>query len=1110
MQGVFELPDFGIRDTHVLMNVNDEQPLVELDLPVYAKERLVDVDAPLELDRPQPRHDSPCAPTRPKEMPPPPPAAAPTSAPAPTEVKVDVDHETLKPKTRRAPSGVRDVNVARAPPCAGGSEDCRPPSTAAPPRALSALSHTLRSVTAAAATAYAHAYATGSSGGSHSASGAVTSAAYGNEPTHGEGGENGEERIVGARWDDVVVGHSTRRLLTLAYAAGVQVWDASRLGQVEEVVNLRIPLLGMPSPSRSRSSVDTLRAVDAAVSEKRRDSVETLKQAGRGGGDAEADGHGMHGPVLGAGILPPMSSRRQRGNDLELGILTPHALYVYDLGAGRVSARAAFPLAPAPASAAPKDAREYGYGGREGEGEAQVGTPCGFEVAERAVVVTTHTPPTLVLLARPSLRVLHIFASSALAVPLPVPHTHHPRQQASTSDSMSPSSISPPASGIRSPTLPMRTPTVPTAAPTAVAALPAAPVSALHGRLLAFLAPPPVASPSISALSPSSPSTISPSSGTGAGESWSRTLGRFFSRSAPAAAAGALMVLGAATGATGSPPSQAGLGGGGVSGLVGAALGGGGSGIAGGGGAGAWVRVVDLDPLLGTGAGGRRRRRANGGVERPRDVHVFEAGRAPLGGLAFAGDGTQLFAVRRDGLGAGVWALRPAPSASCSSASLSSSPAHGVSTSPSNDTSALPAPAHLYALRRGRTGAVVEAVAGARDGRFVALATRRRTVHVFAAMRSLPLLAELDMGMKWELVGGAGAGDGGTTEVHALVRIRLPHQQQQPHHEGEPPRAPPAPLAIAFVPTATAGSTTGPALRSPSAPASPSTHGVQDVLVFDPADGVLSLRRITLSAMEAPHSAISVSLPAAVGRLSEGEWLRHRWWSWVGGRRWWRRGVLGGSAGGQKFEGRKVRVVRWGVVKRGKEDWLAQAELSTFTSAPRILPRAIYLLHQFAFYNLGEDYHALIRRYQFAIGGARIDVRRQVEVSAFAFGPNGGDEAFVEGYGSSSSPRTIRRRSRAASSSFDEPLLASALAGDALPRRAPAACAPYAAQRLPRVLADVPQLDARARCRRARGQRRRRSGKATPRDAAPAPEAACTVTARTWARRRRHRSVGAA
>ncbi|KAJ6565317.1 hypothetical protein DFH09DRAFT_824947, partial [Mycena vulgaris] len=93
-----------------------------------------------------------------------------------------------------------------------------------------------------------------------------------------------------------------------------------------------------------------------------------------------------------------------------------------------------------------------------------------------------------------------------------------------------------------------------------------------------------------------------------------------------------------------------------------------------------------------------------------------------------------------------------------------------------------------------------------------------------------------------------------------------------------------------------------------------------------------------------------------------------------------------------------------------------------------LLQRAIYLSQEFAFYTLGEDNHALIRRYQFAIGGAKIDVRREGEVSAFALGPgtDAGGEAFVEGYGSSS-PRTIRRRSHV-SSSFDEPL-ASALAG---------------------------------------------------------------------------------
>jgi len=98
--------------------------------------------------------------------------------------------------------------------------------------------------------------------------------------------------------------------------------------------------------------------------------------------------------------------------------------------------------------------------------------------------------------------------------------------------------------------------------------------------------------------------------------------------------------------------------------------------------------------------------------------------------------------------------------------------------------------------------------------------------------------------------------------------------------------------------------------------------------------------------------------------------------------------------------------------------WLAQAELSTFSRSTKLLPRSIYLSHQFSFHTLGEDYHALIRRYQLDIAGHKIDVRREVQVSAY---PAGSGESFVEGF---SLPRDIR----ALSSSFDEPL-ASALAG---------------------------------------------------------------------------------
>lgn len=84
-----------------------------------------------------------------------------------------------------------------------------------------------------------------------------------------------------------------------------------------------------------------------------------------------------------------------------------------------------------------------------------------------------------------------------------------------------------------------------------------------------------------------------------------------------------------------------------------------------------------------------------------------------------------------------------------------------------------------------------------------------------------------------------------------------------------------------------------------------------------------------------------------------------------------------------------------------------------------MLPRSLYLSHQFSFHTLGEDYHALIRRYQFDISGTKIEVRKVVEISAYTSG--GGESAFVEGF---SSPRDIRR----VSSSFDEPI-ASAISG---------------------------------------------------------------------------------
>jgi hypothetical protein len=106
--------------------------------------------------------------------------------------------------------------------------------------------------------------------------------------------------------------------------------------------------------------------------------------------------------------------------------------------------------------------------------------------------------------------------------------------------------------------------------------------------------------------------------------------------------------------------------------------------------------------------GGRILREERG--KQPCDVHAFEAGRAAVCKLAFARGGMRLLVV----------AGRPRRERSVhpSRAPLSS----GTLTrthSPAASHDLLPAPPHVYALRRGSTGAVVESVAGARDGRFV-------------------------------------------------------------------------------------------------------------------------------------------------------------------------------------------------------------------------------------------------------------------------------------------------------------------------------------------------------------------------------------------------------
>lgn len=104
--------------------------------------------------------------------------------------------------------------------------------------------------------------------------------------------------------------------------------------------------------------------------------------------------------------------------------------------------------------------------------------------------------------------------------------------------------------------------------------------------------------------------------------------------------------------------------------------------------------------------------------------------------------------------------------------------------------------------------------------------------------------------------------------------------------------------------------------------------------------------------------------------------------------------------------------------------WLSFAELRTSSHSPLVLPQSLYLSHQFSFHAFGDDYHGRLRRFQLDVLGPKIEVRKEVEVSAYA---TGAGEAFIHG-----SHDTGR-----ASSSFDEPLSSAMASGLEYPSSPP-------------------------------------------------------------------------
>ncbi|KAJ3730564.1 hypothetical protein C8R42DRAFT_11268 [Lentinula raphanica] len=491
------------------------------------------------------------------------------------------------------------------------------------------------------------------------------------------------------------------------------------------------------------------------------------------------------------------------------------------------------------------------------------------------------------------------------------------------------------------------------------------------------------------------------------------------------------------------------------------------------------VTVLDFDSLAKT------RSVQTPPLAPPVVMHFLASKSQPVSSMQFSASGTSLLITPRDGQTISVYEIRIDPVSRLNETHephrhTPHGETKGSDASRSSPTlsQSFASPLHVYNLRRGRTSAVIESVDWASDGRWLAIGTRKRTVHVFATN---PYGGPSDVlshtsGRVRNMIEMPTM----PTDVHPLVRLRANKNPRpgdpkvglafaflEPSLEEErrlPPNLLPPFSSPHLLPThqhsygsVSTVMSSSPSTRSESLSLSPHQklspnvrpRNFQDVLVFDPLDGILSLRRIFVDVKPKLGDGPSIlgtnfgsvgslgasrSLPAtnAVGRLSGSA---SPGTSPVG-----TTGAFPTKAENGELTSRESTVASWHL-RRGKDwpekkevlktdprrglntttgqpSWLAQAEISTYST--HAIPRSIYLSHQFSFRALGEDYHALIRRFKLDITGAKIEVRKGVEVSAY---PSGSSESFIDGGGFA-----IHYDRRRSSSSFDEPL-ASALIG---------------------------------------------------------------------------------
>ncbi|KAF8125490.1 hypothetical protein EV363DRAFT_1225882 [Boletus edulis] len=488
---------------------------------------------------------------------------------------------------------------------------------------------------------------------------------------------------------------------------------------------------------------------------------------------------------------------------------------------------------------------------------------------------------------------------------------------------------------------------------------------------------------------------------------------------------------------------------------------------------GSYVRVLDLGPLLN-----------NHPSSHPQDITEFVAAKhQPISHLRFTHDGNTLLVGPKDGQVVRVFQLRRRANVlrgvgggaeggysmggggnggkgENAGAGLGSIPVANWAPSPEDD-----APWHVYSLRRGRTSAVIQDMEVSPDGRWVAIGTLKGTVHIFAVNPyggQPDLRSHMDTRM-WNVDKPQPL----SVELAPVARLRSTRITGADGFRSD--------LSFTFV---SGSETTLPTtLLPPQMASSPSTSSgrsdlppthsshrqlnFKDVLVFNASGGVLSLRRITLEqrvresgipfASPITSLATSISLPGvgAAGRLSSSPPVQTRSPIRDASKR--RSGLTQQMLeAATELVGKDSTVATWQLKRR--HDWgevkrvvhrvgdqprlrpsnsLAHAELSTCARSPGLVPRSIYISHQFLFYTLGEDYHALIRRHRVAISGVKIDVRKEVEASAFT-GSSGAD--FVEDLAFPSDQVHSRSHSHShmhahGPSSFDEPL-ASAMSAE--------------------------------------------------------------------------------